>query len=85
MQNMTHLKKLFTNQCLVITKRDMRIIFSFTYDSTSSLNTDKNQAFGIQFADNKFRNNNMIVLSFRKLASHKSDKIAELVEIVCHE
>ena len=39
----------------------------------------------MQFADNKFRHNNVIALSFRKPVSHKSDNVAQLVEKVCQE
>ena len=39
----------------------------------------------MQFADNKFRNNNAIVLSFRKTISQKADKVAQLAEEVWQE
>ena len=39
----------------------------------------------MQFADAKFRHNDVIVLSFRKPLSHKAEKVAELVEEACTE
>ena len=55
------------------------------HDDAALLNKNKYQAFVIQFSDNKFRHDNAIALSFRKMVSHESDKVAELVEEVCHE
>ena len=49
------------------------------------MNKDEHQAFGTKFTDNKFRHNNTITLSFRKLVSHESEKVAELAEEFCHE
>ena len=39
----------------------------------------------MQFADNKFRHDDAMSLSFRTLSSCKADKVAELVEEVCHD
>ena len=50
------------------------------HDGAALLDKDKYQAFGMQFTDN-----NAIALSFRKVVSHKSDKVAELAEEVFHE
>ena len=56
----------------------------FTYDSATLLNKDKHHALGIQFADSKFRHNNLIASLFRKPLSHKAEKIAELAEEACN-
>ena len=55
------------------------------HDGAALLNKDKYQDFGMQLVDNKFRHDNTIELPFRKLVSHKSDKVAKLAEEVCHE
>ena len=39
----------------------------------------------MQFADNKFRRDDAIALSFRTPSSHKADKVVQLVEKVWHE
>ena len=39
----------------------------------------------MQFADNNFRHNNAIALSFRKPFSHEDDKVAKLVEEACNQ
>ena len=54
--------------------------YQFTHDGTTPHNKCKYQAFGIQFTDAKFRNNNVISLSFKKPLSHKAKKVAELAE-----
>ena len=50
----------------------------FACDGATLLNKDKNQEFGMQFADAKFRHNNVIAFKFRKPLSHKAEKVAEL-------
>ena len=55
------------------------------HDGATLLNKDKHHAFGMQFADAKFRHNNAIALSFRKPLSHKANKVAELKEEACSE
>ena len=63
----------------------MRIVFfQFAHNGAVSLNGHKHQAFGMQFAENKFRHNDTITLSFSKLVSHESNDTAELGEEVCH-
>ena len=54
-------------------------------DGATLLNKDKHQEFGMKFTHNKFRHDNVIVLSFRKLVSYESNKVAGLAEEVCHE
>ena len=55
------------------------------HDGATTLNKDKHQVYGMQFTDNQFLYNNEIALSIRKSVSHKSDKVAQLVEEVCQE
>ena len=57
----------------------------FAHYSATLLKKDKYQAFGIHFADTKFRHNDAITLSFRKPFSHESYKVAALVEEACNE
>ena len=57
----------------------------FAHDGAVFLNKDKHQAFGMHFSDNKFRHNNAIVLSFRKLFSREAYKVAELAKEACND
>ena len=57
----------------------------FIHDGATLMNKEKNQSFAMQFGDNKFRRNNVIVLSFSSTSSHKADKVSELSEDACHE
>ena len=50
-----------------------------------SLNKEKFQAFVMQFADTKFRHNNVIASSFRKPLSYEAGKVAELEEETFNE
>ena len=44
------------------------------------LNKGEHQDFGMQFADTKFRHNDVIALPFRKLLAPKDGKVADLVQ-----
>ena len=57
----------------------------FVHDGATLLNKDKYQALVMQFADVKFRHNNVIISSFRKPSSHKAEKVDELAEEACTE
>ena len=57
----------------------------FTHDGATFLSKEKYQACRMHSADTKFRHNNVIVLSFRKLLSHEYEKVSELAEEACNE
>ena len=48
----------------------------FVNDGATQMNKEKDQAFAMKFADNKFRHDNMIGFSFRMPSLHKADKVA---------
>jgi len=59
--------------------------FQFAHDRATLKNEDKYQSMGMQFADKEHKHNNAIALSFRKLESHTSDKVAELGQEVINK
>ena len=61
------------------------IFFQFIHDGATLLNKYECQAFGMQFADRRFRCNNILALLFIKSLSSKSNMTPSLVEEVCDE
>ena len=59
--------------------------YQFAHDGATFLNKQRQQDFGMQFADTKFRCNDAIGSSFRKPLTHEADKVSELAEEVCSE
>ena len=59
--------------------------FQFVHDEAILKNKDECQAMGMNFADEDCEHNNAIALSFRKLSTNASDKVADLAQKACNE
>ena len=65
--------------------RPFLINLPLLYDGCALVSKEKYQYFRIQFEYRRFRHNNDLALSFRKVLSSKSDKVTELAEGACTE
>ena len=65
-----NLRKEAKHHCI---EAEDNIFFQFVHDGDVLLNNHKHQAFGMQFADGRFRCNNFVALSFRKSLSGESN------------
>ena len=81
MLNVTYLKKSSRQSALgQHEEANENKFFKFVHDGATLINKDKYYDFIMQFADAKFRQNNVIGLLFRKPSSHEAEKLAELAE-----